>query len=75
MIYNILKILYNMKYIKKLIVGNNFNLLSLNNYDVTVDALDILIEIPKIKLLNNYYIDLIEISKNQKIKIKLKLIC
>jgi hypothetical protein len=59
-----------MKYIKKLIVGNNFNLLSLNNYDVTVDALDILIEIPKIKLLNNYYIDLIEISKNQKIKIQ-----
>ena len=56
------------KYIKKLKIGNDFNLLSLNDQDITVENLYISIDIKKIKSLINYYVDLIKVSKNQKIK-------
>jgi hypothetical protein len=56
-----------MKYIKKLKIGSDFNLLSFNDFDIKIEILEVSLDISKIKSLINYYVDIIEV--NEKIRI------
>jgi hypothetical protein len=56
-----------MKYIKKLKIGSDFNLLSFNDFEIKIEILEVSLDISKIKSLINYYVDIIEI--NEKIRI------